>query len=561
MNILFTICGRAGSKGIKNKNLRSFCGKPLAYLTVSVIDLYLRQHHELDASVVVNSDSQELLQLVSNNGLISIDTIERDASLAGDVIGKIAVIEDCLTKMEAKHGKSFDVVVDLDITSPLRTVADLERVISKHIRSGADVTTTVAPARRNPYFNQVKKTERGYKKVIESNFTARQQAPEIYDMNASIYAYKPEYLRSAQKSGKGVLDGYCEMVEMYDTAVLDLDHENDFELMETVAEHLFKTNPAFQDVFDNAPAREPDLLADMLDLLPSSYCNENNNAIYVLGKEDKEMIEEHKKFYADFFKFGNHLLDECFPSPIQDYELTIYSAYYKILELLDTLEVMTENSLINSGLLIVRPLLECAAQLCYVLCDDSQIEKRAIIWQMMDIKRSTSDPDTKLQAAKEVKFYHDMEARDCYKNFVNIIRDAKKPWPNWYSYCEGERTSIVDIFKIAGLQDLHDTLYSALCRENHEVNHMETNIDIRPYDEKKFRFKPFRGFAENHVLLMDCIIRTLLPVNKMMIDRYGDNNLKSEWQAYETKSIEYVGENKKFAEEIDKYLNPNHKWF
>ena len=44
LKILFTICGRAGSKGIKNKNLRFFCGKPLAYFTVSVIDLYLRQH-------------------------------------------------------------------------------------------------------------------------------------------------------------------------------------------------------------------------------------------------------------------------------------------------------------------------------------------------------------------------------------------------------------------------------------------------------------------------------------------------------------------------------------
>lgn len=253
MKILFTICGRAGSKGVKNKNLRNFCGKPLAYLTVSVIDLYLKQHPDIEADVVVNSDSKELLHLLSNNGLLKIYTIERDASLAGDIIGKIAVIKDCLVKMEQRHQKTYDVIVDLDITSPLRTVRDLEAVINKHISSGAsgaDVTTTVAPARRNPYFNQVKKTEHGFKKVIESDFTARQQAPEIYDMNASIYAYKPEYL----KTGKGVLDGYCEMVEMYDTAVLDLDHENDFELMETVAEHLFETKPGFKAVYENAPS-------------------------------------------------------------------------------------------------------------------------------------------------------------------------------------------------------------------------------------------------------------------------------------------------------------------
>ena len=553
MKILFTICGRAGSKGIKNKNLRTFCGKPLAYFTISVIDLYLKKHPEVEATTVVNSDSKELLKLVSNNGLLMVDIIERDISLAGDVIGKIAVIKDCMEKMEKKYQTSYDAVVDLDITSPLRTLSDLEAVINKHTETGADVTSTVAPARRNPYFNQVKKTNHGFKKVIESEFTARQQAPEIFDMNASIYAYKPEYLRS----GKGVLDGYVEMVEMYDTAVLDLDHENDFELMETVAEHLFETKPEFRAVFDNAPAREFD---DLNDVFPSSYRDENNNAIYVLTKEDKEMIVEHKKFYAEFFYFGNKLLDECFPSPIQDYELTIYSAYYRILELLDTLEVMTENSLINSGFLIVRSLLECAAQLCYVLCDDNQIEKRAIIWQMMDIKHSTEDPDSNVKAAKETEFYRRMENTNCYKGFVDIIKNSRT-WPNWYSYCEGKRTGITDVFTIAGLQDLHDTLYSALCRENHEVNHMETNIEIRLDDEKKFHFKPFRVFYENHVLLMDCIIRSLLPVNKMMIDRYGDAKLKSEWQAYEAKSIEYVGSNKKLAEEIDKYLNPNHKWF
>ena len=67
--------------------------------------------------------------------------------------------------------------------------------------------------------------------LFASNFTARQQAPEIYDMNASLYAYSPEFL----KSGKGVLDGYCECIEMYDTGVLDLDHEIDFELMEVIA--------------------------------------------------------------------------------------------------------------------------------------------------------------------------------------------------------------------------------------------------------------------------------------------------------------------------------------
>ena len=249
MHILFTICGRAGSKGIKNKNLRVFCGKYLAHYSVSVIDLYLKKYPETTADIVVNSDSMELLDLVCNNGLRPIEKIVRDESLAGDSIGKIAVIKDCLSKMEERKKTHYDMVVDLDITSPLRTVDDLEKVIQIQQEKQADVTTTVATARRNPYFNQVKRTDHGVKKVIDSNYTARQQAPEIYDMNASIYAYNPAFL----SQGKGVLDGYCEIVEMYDTGILDLDHENDFELMEVIASYLFGTNASFQKIQTNIP--------------------------------------------------------------------------------------------------------------------------------------------------------------------------------------------------------------------------------------------------------------------------------------------------------------------
>ncbi len=249
MKILFTICGRAGSKGIKNKNLRIFCGKHLAYYTVSVIDLFLKQHSSIEADIVVNSDSKELIQLITDNGLIAVDSIIRDESLAGDSVGKIAVIKDCLDKMESRKEKHYDIVIDLDITSPLRTAADLEHVLNKHVETGADVTTTVATARRNPFFNQVKRTEHGVKKVIDSNYTARQQAPEIFDMNAAIYAYSPEYL----KTGKGVLEGYCEIVEMYDTGILDLDHENDFKLMEVIAQYLFVHEAGFKEMYCNTP--------------------------------------------------------------------------------------------------------------------------------------------------------------------------------------------------------------------------------------------------------------------------------------------------------------------
>lgn len=248
MRILFTICGRAGSKGIKNKNIREFVGKLLPYYTISAIDLFLRKTTlDIESDIVINSDSKELLAMMLDNPMRSVEIIERSEELAGDSVGKIDVIRDCLTKMQERKKYKYDMVVDLDITSPLRTVEDVKNLVETHIKTGADVTTSVTTARRNPYFNQVKKTECGFKKVIESNYTARQQAPEIYDMNASLYAYKPDFLYA----GKGVLDGYVECIEMYDTGILDLDHVNDFELMEVIAKYLFEKNEDFCEIYKN----------------------------------------------------------------------------------------------------------------------------------------------------------------------------------------------------------------------------------------------------------------------------------------------------------------------
>lgn len=247
MKILFTICGRAGSKGIKNKNIKPFLGKPLPYYILSVIDLFLKDNPDIKYDIVVNSDSKELLDMMEKSHIREVSVIDRDPALGGDTIGKIDVINNCLKVMVERNKCQYDMVVDLDITSPLRRVQDIANVIKTHQETGADVTTTVTTARRNPYFNQVKKVQHGYKKVIDSNFTARQQAPEVFDMNASIYAYRPDFL----SSGKGVLDGYVECVEMYDTAVLDLDHINDMELMQVIAKYLFDNENEFAEVYKN----------------------------------------------------------------------------------------------------------------------------------------------------------------------------------------------------------------------------------------------------------------------------------------------------------------------
>jgi CMP-N,N'-diacetyllegionaminic acid synthase len=247
VNILFTICGRAGSKGIKNKNLKNFLGYPLTFYTVSAIDLYQKRNPSISCDIVLNTDSLELIQMFNGRLNFQIDIIERESLLGLDNTPKVAVISNCLDVMRKRKSIEYNMVVDLDITSPLRTVNDIESLINKKLNIDADVVFSVTDSRRNPYFNMVKKTKNGYERVINSNFNARQEAPEIFDMNASLYAYSPKFL----DSGKGIFSGKCDVIKMMDTAVLDLDHENDFKLMEVIAQYLFDNNEEFKEIKDN----------------------------------------------------------------------------------------------------------------------------------------------------------------------------------------------------------------------------------------------------------------------------------------------------------------------
>lgn len=247
MNILFTICGRAGSKGIKNKNLINFLGYPLPFYTVSAIDLYKKKHPNVYCDVVLNTDSSDLIMMFKKQLNILVDIIERNSSLGLDNTPKVAVILNCLDVMKNRKSISYDMVVDLDITSPLRTESDVNNLINKKIETNVDVVFSVTDSRRNPYFNMVKKIENSYERVITSEFNARQEAPEIFDMNASLYAYSPKFL----ESGKGIFEGKCDVIQMIDTAVLDLDHKNDLELMQVIAEYLFNNYLEFRQVRDN----------------------------------------------------------------------------------------------------------------------------------------------------------------------------------------------------------------------------------------------------------------------------------------------------------------------
>ena len=236
MNILFTICGRSGSKGSKNKNLKKLNGIPLVYYTLSAIKLYQETHSDDSVTVAVNTDSQELMEMVYNQkAVLNIQEIERKEKWAGDRAAKVDVIKD--TYLKCRKQGPFDAVVDLDITSPMRRPADIEAAIrSLKDDPKCDLVFSVVEARRNPYFNMVEKQQEYFRKVCSSHFTTRQEAPAVYELNASIYAFAPEFLEKDLE--KTILEYNCRIVKMMDYLVLDIDSEEDFRLMSMLIEYF-----------------------------------------------------------------------------------------------------------------------------------------------------------------------------------------------------------------------------------------------------------------------------------------------------------------------------------
>ena len=248
MKILFTICGRAGSKGFKNKNLKELNEVPLVFYTLAVINLFAKKHYDDEVDVAINTDSQQLIDLVKSQRIVKdIVFVPRKDELAGDKVAIIDVIRDKFLSLN----EEYDVIVDLDITSPLRSLADVEGIIRTFNNEETyELVTSVVPARRSPYFNMVEKRGNSYKKICNSSYTTRQDAPVSYELNASIYAYRPSFL--SKPIADTILDHCCGISIMKDYLVLDIDSEEDFQMMQILHGYYIKNDEGLKEVFEEA---------------------------------------------------------------------------------------------------------------------------------------------------------------------------------------------------------------------------------------------------------------------------------------------------------------------
>lgn len=219
-DILSTICARGGSKGVPRKNIREIAGVPLIGHAIRDAQVWKR-----DTDIVVSTDDNTIADVARDYGA-RVPFIRPD-ELATDDAPKLPVIKHALKQMEATESKTYDYIVDIGATTPLREPVDIEQCF-------ATVTDdpkchnayTVRESERNPYFNMVEVDEDGYARLSKSpeeNFVRRQDTPMVYGMNAAVYVYERDFLLETDSThGK-----YTRISVMPPERSVDIDSELD----------------------------------------------------------------------------------------------------------------------------------------------------------------------------------------------------------------------------------------------------------------------------------------------------------------------------------------------
>ena len=156
MNILITICARGGSKGIPGKNVKLLNGKPLIGYTIGSAFNFAKN---FNSKVALSTDDDTILTICKSFGLNT--KYRRPIELSTDSAGKIDTIFDILSFEEMENGLKYDYILDLDVTSPLRTQFDLMEAfgILQENKNALNIFS-VNKANKNPYFNMVEKNEK-----------------------------------------------------------------------------------------------------------------------------------------------------------------------------------------------------------------------------------------------------------------------------------------------------------------------------------------------------------------------------------------------------------------
>lgn len=174
--VLGLVPARAGSQGLPGKNVRPLAGKPMVAWTLEAC----REASVLD-QVVVSTDDEAVAAIATETGFPP--PFRRPDHLSGPQASVIDAVEHALLTL----GGTWDYIVLLQPTSPLRLGADIDAAVRLCHDSGASAVIGVSP---------VLKPQTFYGRVGDDGLFRQDEArpDEPVVINGAVYVGRPESL-------------------------------------------------------------------------------------------------------------------------------------------------------------------------------------------------------------------------------------------------------------------------------------------------------------------------------------------------------------------------------
>lgn len=190
MKKICLIGARGGSKGVPQKNIREFGGKPLiAYSIESALD------SKIFTKVIVSTDNEKIAKIAKEYGA-EIPFI-RPKKLASDNASMDDVVFHTIKKLNLM-GEYFDILVNRDCTVPFISKSDISGSIKLLNTSKCDMVCGVYKQHHNPYFNMMEVNSKGFlnfSKKTKKPIKSRQSAPVVYQVNGLFTLNVNQFLK------------------------------------------------------------------------------------------------------------------------------------------------------------------------------------------------------------------------------------------------------------------------------------------------------------------------------------------------------------------------------
>jgi len=231
LRVLAIIPARGGSKGLPGKNIRPLAGIPLIGHTIQ----FAKMCPQIDRCIV-STDSNEVAGTARQLG--SDVPFMRPAELAQDDTPMWPVLRHALSRMEEIDGQPYDLVLQLDPTSPARDPSDVTGALERlEACPEADGVIGVSLPHFNPQWVCVVEKDGWMTDLMDqgAGFGRRQDVPPVYRINGSLYVWRAQFMKDHPEDWRK--PGHYVMYEIPESRAMSIDTIEEFQRTEVLVEH------------------------------------------------------------------------------------------------------------------------------------------------------------------------------------------------------------------------------------------------------------------------------------------------------------------------------------